>query len=333
MVDGLLPAEGDPGNPRPHALTDALRPVFALHGSPHGLTKPTEAAAEAWYIQAMPALFVPIWSTGFVVARLGMPHAHPLGFLSARYLLSALCLLAWVWLVRAAWPRSRGQWGHLAVVGVLMQAGYLGGVWCAVKAGLGAGLVALVVGLQPVLTALWTSTRGEQHVAPRQWLGLALGLAGLLVVVWQKLNLGLASPGALALGVLALFSITAGTLYQKRWVQPCDVRSAGVVQMLAALAVSLPLALVLEPMSFYPHPDLYIALAWSVLGLTIGASSLLYLMIQRGAATQVSSLMYLVPPCTALMAWLLFDEKLTAQVLAGFALTAAGVALVVRPVR
>jgi drug/metabolite transporter (DMT)-like permease len=283
--------------------------------------------------RAVPVVFVLIWSTGFVVARLGMPHADPLAFLSVRFALSALAFLVWLGLAGASWPQGRAQWGHLAVTGVLMQAGYLGGVWCAVKDGLGAGMTALIVGLQPVLTAIWISAFGREHrIGPRQWLGLALGLGGLLLVVWQKLHLGQIKGLDLALGLLALASITAGTLYQKRWVAPCDVRSASFVQMLAALAVTAPLAL-WQGLAFDGHPDLLVALAWSVLVLTLGGSSLLYMLIQRGAATAVSSLMYMVPPCTAVLAWWLFDETLTPLVLAGLALTAAGVALVVRESR
>jgi len=211
-----------------------------------------------------------------------------------------------------------------------MHAGYLGGVWSAVKLGIGAGTSALIVGLQPVLTAFWVSASGqEQRVAPRQWLGLALGLAGLLLVVWTKLGHGEVTPLNLALCLMALLAITIGTLYQKRFVKPCDVRSASAVQLLAAFVVVLPLAL-LETESVQPQPALLGAMAWSVLVLTLGGSSLLYMMVQRGAATRVTSLMYLVPPCTALLGWLLFGELLTPPVIAGLVLTALGVALVVR---
>lgn len=279
----------------------------------------------------MPWVFVLIWSTGFVVARFGMPHAPPMGFLAWRYALSVLLLLLWALAARAAWPTERAQWGHLVVAGLLMHAGYLGGVWAAVKGGLGAGLVALIVGLQPLLTAMWVRRRGPT-LGGRQWLGLLLGLAGLALVVVHKLGLGLASPANVALGVLALLSITVGTLYQKRWLAPCDVRVANTVQIAAALLVTLPLAL-LEPEAIRLHPELIGAMAWSVLVLTLGGSSLLYLLIQRGAATAVSSLMYLVPPCTAVMAWLLFDEPITVTVVAGLVLTSAGVALVLRPAK
>jgi len=284
----------------------------------------------AGLLLAMPVVFVLIWSTGFIVARYGMPHAPPLGFLSWRYALSVAVFLAWIRLSGAAWPAERRQWLHLAVVGLGVHAGYLAGVWVAVKGGMGAGTVALIVGLQPVLTALWVSAMGsERRITPRQWLGLALGLAGLLLVVWRKLGLGEVTAFNLALGVAGLLSITAGTLYQKRFVKPCDVRTANTVQLLAAFAVTAPLAL-FEPGHFDSHPELAAAMAWSVLVLTLGGSSLLYLLVQRGAATAVTSLLYLVPPCTAVMAWILFGEQLSAPVLGGLALTAAGVWLVVR---
>lgn len=290
------------------------------------------------FVRAMPAVFVLIWSTGFIVAKFGLPYAPPLSFLSLRYALSILCFGVWCWLSRAVWPTDRAQWLHLAVTGVLMHAGYLGGVWMAVKAGMGSGLAALIVGLQPVLTALWmsslgASSDGKASVTGRQWLGLLLGLGGLLMVVARKFGVG-SEITLLTLGaeVVALLSITAGTLYQKRFVQSGDVRSANTIQLLAALAVTLPFAfLETEPISW---TTAFIgAMAWSVLALTLGGSSLFYLLIQRGAATAVTSLLYLVPPTTALMAWLLFDEAITLTTLVGTALTALGVSLVVRPAK
>jgi drug/metabolite transporter (DMT)-like permease len=289
-------------------------------------------------VRAMPAVFVVIWSTGFIVARYGMPHAPPLKFLALRYALSVVAFLAWACAARAAWPRSRAQWGHLAVTGILMHGGYLGGVWAAVKAGMGAGLAALLVGLQPVLTAVWISMRGGQ-VASRQWAGLALGLGGLVLVVWEKLGFGEVGAWNLLCAFVALLSITAGTLYQKRFVAPCDVRTANLVQLAAAFLVTLPFATVEhETMHWWLadgalNHELAGAMAWSVLGLTLGGSSLLYLLIQRGAATSVTSLMYLVPPATALMAWALFGEPITVLIVAGMALTAVGVSLVVRAPR
>lgn len=292
------------------------------------------AQDNAW-LRAMPWVFVLIWSTGFIVARFGMPHAPPMSFLAVRYALSILCFLPWIWVAGVRWPVNRAQWLHLSVTGVLMHAGYLGGVWAAVKAGMGSGLSALIVGIQPVLTAIWLSAMGgaDGHVSRRQWIGLLLGFVGLALVVSRKFGDGGAGDHAdwlnLSLAVLALFSITVGTLYQKRYVKACDVRSANTVQLLAALVVTLPLAL-LEAEAMDWNGELVGAMAWSVLGLTLGGSSLLYLLIQRGAAAKVTSLMYLVPPCTALIAWLLFDEPITLFTVAGIALTALGVSLVIR---
>jgi drug/metabolite transporter (DMT)-like permease len=246
-----------------------------------------EPAAQPW-VKFMPVVFVLIWSTGFIVARFGMPHAPPMGFLVWRYALCIACFLAWIAWSRVAWPKDSTQWRHLVITGLLMHGGYLGGVWLAVKAGMGAGLSALVVGLQPVLTAVWLAHRGSR-VGRAQWLGLALGLAGLVLVVWQKLQVTAeVSAWTLGLTVTSLLCITTGTLYQKRYVQACDVRSANTVQLLAAACVTLPLAwLESEPMNW--GTDMMGAMAWSVLGLTLGGSSLLYLLIQRGAAASVSS--------------------------------------------
>lgn len=288
-----------------------------------------EGNRAAW-IAAMPWVFVLIWSTGFVVARYGMPHSPPMTFLAWRFALSVLAFAVWIALTRPAWPAGRSQWWHLAVVGVLMHGGYLGGVWAAVKAGIPAGTVALIVGLQPLLTAAWVTTTGQEgRLGPMHWLGLGLGFAGLVLVVSRKFGTGDVTTFNLVLSIVALLAITAGTLYQKRFVSPCDVRTANTVQLAAAFAVALPLAW-LEVGTLTLHPELIGAMAWSVLVLTLGGSSLLYLLIQRGAATRVTSLMYLVPPCTALLGWWLFDESLAPAVLVGFALTAVGVALVAR---
>jgi drug/metabolite transporter (DMT)-like permease len=282
-------------------------------------------------IRAMPVVFVLIWSTGFIVARYGMPFAPPMKFLVLRYALSIACFLPWILLAGVRWPANRTQWMHLCVTGVLMHAGYLGGVWAAVRAGMGSGLAALIVGLQPVLTALWMACVGAT-ILPRQWAGLLLGFIGLFMVVSGKFGLGgEADVFNVALALGALFSITLGTLYQKRFVAPCDVRTANAVQLGAAFLVTLPLALI-EPEAMQWNPQLIGAMAWSVLGLTLGGSSLLYLLIQRGAAASVASLMYLVPPVTAFIAWMLFDEPITAITIAGTLLTAIGVALVVRQV-
>ena len=285
----------------------------------------------------MPAVFVLIWSTGFIVAKFGLPYAPPLTFLCIRYVLSIGCFLIWIGLAKPKWPSSRQQWLHLGLTGVCMHAGYLGGVWVAIKGGMGSGLAALVVCLQPVLTALWVSwiasgdaTQNDQKVTSRQWLGLALGLGGLLLVVSRKFGTGHeVTILTLVATVLALLSITAGTLYQKRFVKPTDVRTANVIQLAAALLVTLPLTFFESEAITWNHHFVG-ALAWSVLVLTLGGSSLMYLLIQRGAVTAVTSLFYLVPPATALMAWALFGESITLVTVIGTVLTALGVSLVVR---
>ena len=292
----------------------------------------TAGARNEWALRAMPAVFVLIWSTGFIVARLAMPTEPTFTFLCWRYALSLVCFGVWITWARAPWPVGAAQWGHLGVTGVLMHAAYLGGVWAAVKAGIGAGTVALLVGLQPVLTALWLSAASSPGHGPavslRQWMGLVLGFAGLTLVVWRKLGVGEITPWNLGLALLALLGITTGTLYQKRHVARCDVRTANAVQLMAALLVSLPLAL-RETEAMQWSQTAVLAMGWSVVGLTLGGSSLLYLLIQRGAATRVTSLLYLVPPTTAVMAWALFHEVLTLPMLMGMALTALGVSLVV----
>jgi drug/metabolite transporter (DMT)-like permease len=289
----------------------------------------------------MPAVFVLIWSTGFIVAKFGLPFAPPLTFLAIRYFFSIVCFLVWIWLARAVWPIDKKQWLHLAVAGVLVHAGYLGGVWVAVKGGMGSGLAALIVGFQPILTALWLSHQASSAsagqsgavVSKRQWAGLLLGLAGLLLVVARKF--GATNEVTLltfAATVFALFSITIGTLYQKQHVTATDVRTANVIQLGAALVVTLPFAM-LEAEAITWNTAFVGSMAWAVLALTLGGSSLMFMLIQRGAATTVTSLLYLVPPTTALMAWVLFDEAITTVTILGIVLTAIGVSLVVRPAK
>ena len=274
-----------------------------------------------------PPLFIFIWATGYIVAKLAAPYADPLTFLSWRYagvvvLMAGLALAA-----RAAWP-SRRDIAHLAVAGLLIQAVYLGGVWVAIRQGLPAGTAALIVNLQPVLVAALAPAVGER-VTPRQWLGVALGLAGVVLVIWHKLNLGTSFGPPLLMCMMALLAITGGTLYQKRFVPHFDLRTGQVVQFAAALAVTLPLAWLLEPMRIEWNAPVFVAMAWSILVLTAGGISLMFYMLRHGRVTAVSSTMYLVPSVTAVMAWLLFGETLGAQAIAGMGVTLLGVYLVV----
>ncbi|MFA5913212.1 MAG: DMT family transporter [Burkholderiales bacterium] len=287
-----------------------------------------DAAARVW-LQSMPGLFVLLWSTGFVSAKFGLPYAEPLTFLLLRFALVVALMLPLALAMRAVWPQTLAQVGHVAVVGVLMQGGYLGGVFCSIHLGMSAGVSALIVGVQPILTAFASAPLFGERLRARQWAGLALGFGGVLLVVTSRSALTGITPATLALSLLALVSITAGTLYQKRYCGAVDLRTGSVIQFCAAGVVVLPLALAFETMRVHWTGELIFALAWLVLVLSIGAISLLYILIRKGAATRVTSLFYLVPPTTALMAYAMFGETLNAAALAGMVLAAAGVAMVV----
>lgn len=283
-------------------------------------------------LSSMPLFFVLLWSSGFIVAKYGLPYAPPLTFLVLRFAGVLALLVPLVLVMRAPWPR--GRIGHVAVAGILVQAGYLGGVWCAIKLGMPAGLTALIVGLQPILTAFAASTVGES-VRGRQWIGLALGLAGVALVVSGKLTLDGVTWQSLALCVFALVTMTVGTLYQKKHCPQFDLRTGTVIQFAASLALVLPLALAFEHMDWRLStvdwtPRFLGAWLWSVVALSIGAIFLLFALIRKGSATQVTSLMYLTPPTTAVMAWLMFGERLGVLGIIGMALAAAGVAFVTR---
>lgn len=290
------------------------------------------AARPASLLSPVPLFFVLLWSTGFIVAKFGLPYAPPLTFLLLRFAGVLLILLPAVLLLRAPWPR--GQMRQIALAGLLLQAGYLSGVWCAIKLGMPAGLSALVVGMQPILTAIAAPLIGER-VRPRQWLGLMFGIAGVGLVVAAKVHLSGLSPEAIMLSLFALLSITAGTLYQKRYCAHFDLRTGTVIQFAASAVVVLPLAVAYEGLGIdfaavQWTPRFIGALLWSVLALSIGAIFLLFALIRRSNATQVTSLLYLTPPTTALLAWLMFGEALSALGLAGMVLAVLGVVFVVK---
>jgi len=294
-------------------------------------TRATSIPSNAW-LSPVPLLFVFLWSTGFIVAKLGLPYAPPLTFLIVRCLGVLAVLVPLVVVFRAPWPHGRML--HVAVAGILLQAGYLGGVWAAIKLGMPAGLTALIVGMQPILTAAAAPLIGER-VRPLQWLGLLLGLGGVALVVYAKIQAAGLSAAGIALCVFALLSITAGTMYQRRWCPRFDLRTGTVIQFAATVAVLLPLAVWLEGLDpafsrIDWTRDFVVAWLWSVFALSIGAIFLLFTLIGRSAATEVTSLLYLTPPTTALMAWLLFGESFTLPGLAGMVLAVTGVAFVVR---
>lgn len=279
----------------------------------------------------VPALFVLLWSTGFVFARLGLDYAEPFTFLALRFAIATVLIGAIALAMRAPWPRSLGETGHFAVIGLLLHGCYLGGTYAAMAAGVPAGIAALIVGLQPLLTASVVGPLLGERVRPVQWSGLFLGFAGVGLVLWEKLVLDKVPWWAAAWAVLALVAITCATLYQKRFCPTMDWRSGGVIQYAAATAMIGAAALAFEKNTVAWTAGLLFALGWLVIVLSMGAIALLNWMIRRGAAARVASLFYLVPPVAALESWLIFGERLGPAALIGMAATVFGVALVMRP--
>jgi drug/metabolite transporter (DMT)-like permease len=278
---------------------------------------------------AFPGLFVVLWSTGFIGAKLGLPYAEPFTFLSLRFLLVLAILLPICWLSRARWPNRQGV-GHMAVAGVLMQGGYLGGVFASMHHGMPAGVSALITGLQPVFTAVLGGWLLHERATRRQWAGLALGLLGVLLVVGDRIAVQNLTAPAILLSVLALASITLGTVWQKRHGGAIDLRTGAAVQFAAAAVVLAPFAFLLETRQVRWSGEFVFALAWLVLVLSFGAIFLLLYLIRHGAATRVASLFYLVPPTTALIAWPLFGESYSALAAAGMGLGMLAVWLVTK---
>jgi drug/metabolite transporter (DMT)-like permease len=236
--------------------------------------------------------------------------------------------LVLVW--RVEWPATRRGVAHIAVSGVLIQGGYLSGCFSAMYHGMPAGMIALITGLQPILTAFAAAPLLGETVSLLQWLGLALGFGGVALVVWQKVSLQGLDFVSIAWALSALISITAGTLYQKRYCPSFDLRAGSVIQFVAGFALLLPLALITETMHVDWSAQFAAAIVWLAVVLSIGAVSLLFLLIKHGEATRVSSLFYLTPLVTAAMAWLAFDEHLNWIALAGMVIGVTGVAMVLR---
>lgn len=277
-------------------------------------------------VNYFPALFVFLWSTGFIGAKYGLPYAEPLTFLLWRYgaVLILMSLIAW-W-ARAPWEANPRKLFHLAVAGMLIHGTYLGGVFIAIHQGLPAGVVSLIVGMQPVITAALAPIVLGESVRTLQWLGIVLGLLGIGLVLSGRIQMGFGLDG-LGWAVLALFGITLGALYQKRHCASFDWRTGSVVQFIGATLLTLPVALLTEHFQVEWTGHFVFALAWQVLVLSLGAVTLLNLLIRLGTAVNVASLFYLVPPATALIAWLVFDEKFTWVQSLGLAVAMTGVVL------
>lgn len=271
-------------------------------------------------------IFILIWSTGFIIARYGMPYSEPMTFLFLRFAGVVLCMIPVVLWLKPAWPNGR-QMLHIAVAGALFQFCYLGGVWVAVKQGMPAGLAALIVGLQPILTAILASLVSER-VTARQWLGLLLGLVGVALVLFAKIRIDGLTWACIAFAFGGMVSITLGTLYQKRFCPSFDLRTGSVIQFTTSALLCLAMMLLFETRDIQWTIPMVGALLWGILPISIGAMSLWFILLRRGDATKVSSMMYLTPPTTALMAWILFDEPLSTPILLGTLITMLGVLIV-----
>lgn len=282
-----------------------------------------------------PALFVVLWSTGFVVARAIAPYADPCLFLTARFALAGLVLTACALVARVSWPSGRSAAGHLAAGG-LLHGLYLAASYRAVGLGLSPGIMALIGALQPPVTALLGAIIYGERLGWRLYLGMAAGLAGVGIVVWPVFAAGgpgspdglpPAPPGALGLALLGVSSITIGALLQKSSLARADLRTAGALQHAGAAIITAGLAILWGEHRFEPSTTILVALAWGVGGLSVGGASLLLWLVRQGEASRAVSLLFLAPPLAAAEAWLLFGARLGPAQLAGFALALGGVVL------
>lgn len=289
-----------------------------------------QAPAVPLWLRLAPALFLLLWSCGFVFLKLGLQYADPLTFLALRYAcVVALLIVPCLWL-RPPMPRGVAPWVHLAMIGLLIQAGYFAFTYLSLKLGMSAGAVALVTSQQPILIGLLAPIIAGERVDRVRWAGLALGVAGATIVITAKSSVQMSSPIGLGFAVLALLAMTSGTLYEKRFGAPVHPVLANTVQYAVALLVTAPLAYMLEPMHVQWTPGLFGSLAYLVFGNSLVAISLLLAMIRHGEASRVSALFFLVPPVTAVIAFLLLGEALPAMAWPGMAIAAAGLYLVMR---
>jgi drug/metabolite transporter (DMT)-like permease len=276
----------------------------------------------------IPASFVVLWATGFIGARYAMPWAEPFTFLAARFVIAAL-LLAGLMLVLGSKRATRAEALHATVAGILMHGIYLGAVFWAIHRGMPAGLSALIVGLQPLITAVLAGRFLGEAILPRHWAGLAVGLIGVVIVLWPKLGAlgGGVTPETLAASLISVLGMSAGTIWQKRYASGGDLVAATMWQYIGGGSLMILASLALETHTVIINGELIFAMAWLVLVLSIGAIFLLMVMIRDGEMSKVASLFYLVPAVTAVIAWALFGEQLSLVQIVGMAIATLGVGL------
>ena len=277
---------------------------------------------------SLAAVFVLFWSSGFVAAKFGFPYAEPFTFLGTRFVIASVLLMALCLALRARWPRRLRDLGHIAVAGLLVQGVYLTGVYYGIFLGVSVGVMALIVGLQPLITGALAGLFLRESVSRWQWVGLALGFGGLSMVVAEKVALGEAVWFGYVLGLMGLVAITVGTLYQKRFCSGFDLLTMVTIQNCVSCVLMLALAGMFETMEVAWTGEYLFALLWSAVFLSVAAIMVFYYLVARGASTKVTSLIYLSPPTTAVMGWLVFDETLAMLAIVGMVVAMAGVAMV-----
>ena len=290
------------------------------------------AGRRAFLYYSAPGLFVVLWSTGFIGAKMGLPYAEPATFLAIRFALVSVILGAAVVVLRPAWPRGWRAFAQIMLVGILVHGVYLGGIFAGINLGVSAGDSALIVGMQPILTAVFIGPMLSEIVDRRQWSGFILGTAGISLVSLRYLGNFDSSFEGVLLCVFAVIGMSIGTLYQKRFCKDMNLLSGAFLQFGAATLMMSVLALTFETTQISWTGEFVFALGWLVFVLSLGALTLLWLLVREKAATQVASLFFLVPPATALAAWPLFGETLNSNSIAGMILVVCGL-LLVRPAK
>ncbi|MEQ8665542.1 MAG: EamA family transporter [Rhodospirillales bacterium] len=293
-------------------------------------TAPQSDADAGLWTDALPAVFVVLWATGFIGSRLGAPYSEPFTFLGIRFAAAAVLMTAICLATRVTWPKGRTAWFHAGVIGLLVHGVYLGGVFWAIDRGVSPGVAALIVGMQPILTGIAAGPLLGETVSRKYWVGLGLGFCGVALVVWDTVDPVAGDVWGIGACVIGMIAITAGSLYQKKTGQTGELRGQQSIQLTVAAVFVLSLSFAFETQTIEWSLEFIVALAWLTLVMSLGTFTLLYVLIRRGAASKVSSLFYLVPPTAALMAYALFDETLSPAAIAGMALAVSGVALASR---
>ncbi len=286
------------------------------------------SSASPGFVAVAPVLFVLLWGTGFIGAKYINPYVEPLTFLAIRFAIAAAALTLLAIAMGAPWPATWREGGHIIIAGLLLHGIYLGGVFSAVAVGVSTGVAALIVGLQPLLTAGLVGRLLGEKVGAAGWAGLAIGFVGVGMVVWERVSVGGATVTGLAFALIGLFGITAGALYQKKFCAALDLRSGNAMQLAASAVLMMIAAMAFETREIQWTGEFIFGLIWLSLMLSIAAISLLYFMLRIGQASRVTSIFYLTPAVTAIMGFFMFGETLGALAISGIVLAGAGVALI-----